>query len=184
MKIDGAGLFAGVLKHLLARGSDCPKVIATTHFHELFSTGALDPQELPITFVHMEIMFATRGGEIIDSDTTRVTKGELESLTFLYRAVNGLALDSHAARCAQLFGIPAHVVQRAQYVTELLSADELPKLLDEAISEEEQLEMDLASKICQRFLEWDLESQAALMGETRERLAQVLGRDIEQERDT
>jgi len=77
-----------------------------------------------------------------------------------------------------------HIIFSLAAGSELLSADELPKLLDEAISEEEQLEMDLASKICQRFLEWDLESQAALMGETRERLAQVLGRDIEQERDT
>jgi hypothetical protein len=33
------------------------------------------------------------------------------------RAVNGLSLESHAARCAQLFGAPDHVVQRAQYVT-------------------------------------------------------------------
>ena len=85
---DGAGLFAGVLKHLLARGSDCPKVITTTHFHELFSTGgALDPQnELPITFVHMEIMFATRSGEIIDgASSTTITKGE--NITYLYRLV-------------------------------------------------------------------------------------------------
>jgi len=32
----------------------------------------------------------------------------------------GLSLESHAARCAQLFGIPAHVAQRAQYVTYVL----------------------------------------------------------------
>jgi DNA mismatch repair protein MSH5 len=123
------------------------------------------------------------------------------------RAVNGLSLESHAARCAQLFGIPAHVVQRAQYVTyvpysrlkgsilflmmihsnlvllptrrELLSVHELPKLLDEAISEEEQLDMDLASAVCQRFLEWDLETQEASFGEVRARLAQVLGRDVD-----
>jgi DNA mismatch repair protein MSH5 len=123
------------------------------------------------------------------------------------RAVSGLSLESHAARCAQLFGVPAHVVQRAQYVTyvsydrlyrkyldedepvplilvfvaihrELLSLHELPKLLDEAISEEEQLDMDLASAVCQRFLEWDLETQEASLGEVRERLAQVLGRDV------
>ncbi|KAI0297721.1 hypothetical protein BC826DRAFT_1000939 [Russula brevipes] len=172
----GAGLFAGVLKHLLARGADCPKVIATTHFHELFTTGALAPQKLPITFIHMEIMFATRSGEIIDSCSSTVAKGE--TITFLYRAVNGLSLESHAARCAQLFGIPAHVVQRAQYVTELLSAHELPKLLDEAISEEEQLDMDLASAVCQRFLEWDLGTQEVSMGDTRAKLAQVLGRDM------
>lgn len=177
-EIDGAALFAGVLRHLLARGTDCSKVIATTHFHELFSTGALDPRELPITFIHMEIMFATPTGEIIDdASTTTITKGE--NITYLYRAVNGLSLESHAARCAQLFGVPPHVVQRAQYVTELLSVHELPKLLDEAISEEEQLDMDLASAVCQRFLEWDLETQEASFGEVRARLAQVLGRDVD-----
>lgn len=36
------------------------------------------------------------------------------------RAVDGLALESYAARCAELFGVPAHVVQRAQYVTFVL----------------------------------------------------------------
>jgi DNA mismatch repair protein MSH5 len=123
------------------------------------------------------------------------------------RAVNGLSLESHAARCAQLFGVPAHVVQRAQYVTyvlpkrikrisrwstqklslapdrDLLSAHELPKLLDEAISEEEQQDMDLASAVCQRFLEWDLETQEASIGEVRTRLAQVLGRSMDYSED-
>ncbi len=87
IRTDGAGLFAGILKHLLARGSDCPKVIATTHFHELFSTGALEPRELPITFIHMEIMFATRTGEIIDdASSTSITKGE--NITYLYRLLS------------------------------------------------------------------------------------------------
>jgi hypothetical protein len=62
---------------------------------------------------------------------------------------------------------------------ELLSVHELPKLLDEAISEEEQLDMDLASAVCQQFLEWDLETQEASFGEVRARLAQVLGRDVD-----
>jgi hypothetical protein len=62
---------------------------------------------------------------------------------------------------------------------ELLSVHELPKLLDEAISEEEQLDMDLASAVCQRFLEWDLETQEASFGEVRAKLAQVLGRDVD-----
>jgi len=51
--------------------------------------------------------------------------------------------------------------------------------LDEAISEEEQLDMDLASAACQRFLEWDLGTQEASSGEVRARLAQVLGRDVD-----
>ena len=57
--------------------------------------------------------------------------------------------------------------------------NELPKLLDETISEEEQLDMDFASAVCQRFLEWDLETEEASLGEVREKLAQVLGRDVD-----
>ena len=56
---------------------------------------------------------------------------------------------------------------------------ELPKLLDEAISEEDQLDMDLASAVCQRFLECDLKTQEASFGEVRARLAQVLGQDVD-----
>ena len=66
---------------------------------------------------------------------------------------------------------------------DLLSAHELPKLLDEAISEEEQQDMDLASAVCQRFLEWDLETQEASIGEVRTRLAQVLGRSMDYSED-
>ena len=66
--------------------------------------------------------------------------------------------------------IPIELARR-----ELLSVHELPKLLDEAISEEEQVDMDLASAVCQRFLEWDLETQEPSLG-VRARLAQVLGR--------
>jgi len=126
----------------------------------------------------MEVMFTTQAGEII-KDSSTSTKGE--SITYLYRAVDGLSLESYAARCAELFGVPAHVVQRAQYVTELLSVHELPKLLDEAISEEDQLDMDLASAVCQRFLEWDLGTQETSLEGVRAGLARVLGRSGEEE---
>jgi DNA mismatch repair protein MSH5 len=56
---------------------------------------------------------------------------------------------------------------------------ELPKLLEEAIPEEEQLDTDLASAVCQRFLDWDLETQEASIGEVRAKLAQALGRDVD-----
>jgi DNA mismatch repair protein MSH5 len=92
---DGAGLFAGVLKHLLSRGSDCPKVITTTHFHELFTIGALEPQTLPITFVHMEIMFATRGGEVIDGASASSTVTKSENITYLYRLVSCYSAPQH-----------------------------------------------------------------------------------------
>ena len=61
--------------------------------------------------------------------------------------------------------------------SELLSTHELPRLLDEAVSEEDQLDMDLASAVCQRFLEWNIETQEA---DVRAGLAQVLDRSYEE----
>ena len=71
MLLDGAGLFCGVIQHLLRFPNDdgihstgTPKVLAATHYHEVFTTGLLDVS-LPIRFVHMEAMLTSEGSEII-----------------------------------------------------------------------------------------------------------------------
>lgn len=144
---DGAGLFCGVLRSFLARGAACPKVLAATHFHDVFQRDLLDPA-LPIAFLHMQILLPSSDGEeasaleVHNSDEekdgedgdeqtrSRVRKGE--TITYLYRFGNscptlnnsdeerrvasGLSLESHAAQCAQMFGLPARIVQRARYV--------------------------------------------------------------------
>ncbi|KAF8073753.1 DNA mismatch repair protein MutS [Lyophyllum atratum] len=174
---DGAGLFCGVLKHLLARGADCPKVLAATHFHDVFRTDLLDPHHSPIAFCHMQVMFTASDGSLLqghdldsssadndinmETDTTeehhavrRVGVGE--KITYLYRVAEGLSLDSHAAKCAEIFGVPARLMQRAQYVSHLLSAHELGRLLDEAMTEKERVDLEDAEVVCRRFLAWDL----------------------------
>ena len=112
---------------------------------------------------------------------------------------NRMRHDARSYLASQLTSSSAHNTSRTSHTTgykdlntlelglsarrELLSVNELPKLLDEAISEEEQLDMDLASAVCQRFLEWDLETQEASLGQVRARLAQVLGRDVDRDVD-
>lgn len=66
--LDGAGLFCGVLNHLLRRGKDCPKVLVASHFHDVFRKELLDPHKLPITFVHMQVLFASSTGDVLDTD--------------------------------------------------------------------------------------------------------------------
>lgn len=97
---DGAGLFCGVLKHLLNRGANCPKVLAATHFHEVFSKKFLNPDSLPITFLHMEVLFTCNDGDLLNleelvTSDTHTGKGESretpcapllgERITYLYR---------------------------------------------------------------------------------------------------
>ncbi|KAJ3876937.1 DNA mismatch repair protein MutS [Lentinula edodes] len=193
---DGAGLLCGVIKHLLARKSNCPKILVATHFHDVFREEILDPKLIPISFLHMQVMFtAARDGSLLEpgspgnsltsrslSATLSATKptgsaatqeGSREEITYLYRVMEGLSIDSHAAKCAELFGIPPRLVQRAQYVSQLLSSYEIGRLLDERMSEKEVLELEEAEAICRRFLGWNLTVNNA---GAKKKLGEVLGR--------
>ncbi|KAF8627457.1 hypothetical protein AX17_006270 [Amanita inopinata Kibby_2008] len=183
---DGTGLFCGVLMHLLQRGVNCPKVIAATHFHDVFQHGLLDPCSVPIAFRHMQIMFTSSTGSVLTDDEMASNDGYFairpgEKITYLYRVAEGLSLESHAAKCAEIFGIPSRVVQRAQYVSRLISTHELGKLLDEGMTEKEQLDLEDAEDVCRRFLSWDLEDNRVLVkGGVKVKLAEVLGRNLDQ----
>jgi len=65
---DGAGLFCGVLNHLLNRGRECPKVLVASHFHAVFRKDLFDPHKFPISFVHMKVLFASNTGDVLDID--------------------------------------------------------------------------------------------------------------------
>lgn len=102
---DGAGLFCGVLRHLLKRGSTCPKTLIATHFHDVFNEELLDPEHIPVSFRHMQVMFTTSTGAIVESDSRDTTAisgspsistatyddlkstkiGPAEKITYLYR---------------------------------------------------------------------------------------------------
>ncbi|KAK0503937.1 DNA mismatch repair protein MutS [Armillaria luteobubalina] len=185
LSTDGAGLLCGVLKHLMDRGADCPKVLAATHFHDVFREELLDPDSTPITFLHMQVLFTSSTGTILEPrDSTPSANPEWdrssidrqvnygEKITYLYRVVEGLSLVSHAAKCAEIFGLPSRVVERAQYVSEMISNHELSRLLDEEMTEEERKELEDAEAVCRRFLAWDLENEH---GNVKKKLAEILG---------
>ncbi|KAH9932680.1 DNA mismatch repair protein MutS [Epithele typhae] len=165
---DGAGLLCGVLKHFLERGDECPKIIATTHFHDIVHPGLLDPCKLPIGFVHMQVLLAG------DTDMLETQRQETRTA----RVANGYSLHSHAITCAELFGVPKRVTARAKHVSELLDQHELGRLLDEEMTEEEHRGLAEAEEVCRQFLAWDGEAHVAGEGArtVREMLAEALGR--------
>uniref|UniRef100_A0A8H7Y3V9 DNA mismatch repair proteins mutS family domain-containing protein n=1 Tax=Psilocybe cubensis TaxID=181762 RepID=A0A8H7Y3V9_PSICU len=201
--LDGAGLFCGVLRHLLNRGSECPKVLVATHFHDVFNEELLNPERVPVSFRHMQVMFTSGTGMISEAHSlghspstsssapapSFTTFGDgkdpvpvrpSEKITYLYRVAEGLSLDSHAAKCAHIFGIPSRIVERAQYVTNLLTTHKLSLLLDEQMSSDERADLEDAEAICRRFLKWDLKSAEEYGdGEVKARLGKVLGRDTD-----
>ncbi|KAF9019023.1 hypothetical protein BDZ89DRAFT_1103526 [Hymenopellis radicata] len=191
LSTDGAGLLCGVLKHLLDRGPNCPKVVVATHFHDVFREELLDPESTPITFLHMQVMFTSSTGTILESgdstpaqfsysETSNMARqpNPTEKITYLYRVAEGLSLVSHAAKCAEIFGVPSRVVQRAQYVSEVIANHELGTLLDEEMTDDERHDLEDAEAVCRRFLAWNLEHED---GNVKKRLAQVLGRPMDDE---
>lgn len=152
----------------------------------MFNSGILDPSRVPISFRHMQVMFTSSNGSILDSDThasstTNKDKahklGPGEKITYLYRVGEGLSLESHAAKCAAMFGIPTRMVERAEYVSQLISAHELGRLLDEEMTVEERADLEDAEAVCRRFLEWNLSPEENEDVDVNARLTIVLGRN-------
>ncbi|KAL7750957.1 hypothetical protein RI367_003537 [Sorochytrium milnesiophthora] len=81
---DGVGMFVGVVNHFLRKRQECPRVLATTHFHEP-------------SYLTMQVY----------------CDGDVNDLTFLYRVAPGRAEQSLGAFCALTAGIPDDVVKRA-----------------------------------------------------------------------
>ncbi|KAJ5091752.1 DNA mismatch repair protein MutS core [Penicillium alfredii] len=82
---DGIGLACGILEHLLSY-DDAPKVIAATHFHEIFEHGFLMPRPR-LHLGHMEVQVCEQSQEVEDQ------------ITYLYKCVSACSrLESNVDR--------------------------------------------------------------------------------------
>ncbi|CAE6481023.1 unnamed protein product [Rhizoctonia solani] len=164
LSTDGAGLFAGVINQLLKRGNDCPKVFASTHFHELFTRGLILP-ELPISYAYMKVL--------LNSNVAQEGQRKAE-ITYLFKVTPGLCLDSYAAQCATMYGINKRIVERARLVSTILSQNEIGVLLDEDMPQEQMEELEVQATICQRFASWEMSVDDGIG--VKDRLREVLGK--------
>ncbi|KAI9058149.1 hypothetical protein FKP32DRAFT_1582301 [Trametes sanguinea] len=189
LSADGAGLFCGVLRYFLASDDRCPKVVATTHFHEVFHDDLLNPYKLPITCLHMQVLLASNLHEQVvptdgtaladeDEDENCAILARGDKITYLYKVASGYSLHSHAITCAELFGVPRRVTRRASHVSQLLARHEVCHLLDEDMSEAERHSLEEAEEVCRRFLAWDLSSETQGRDKpVRDALTRILARN-------
>ncbi|CAG8445606.1 11405_t:CDS:10, partial [Scutellospora calospora] len=119
-------------------GRDCPKVIAATHFHEIFENNLLS-QSLPISLTTMEIM----------------NDDEDEELTFLYRLIPGRSTSSWGTFCATLAGVSPHIVKRAIHLSHLFSRYE--SIPPPFVDDRERRLYATCEQVARKFLELDLE---------------------------
>ncbi|KAF1817124.1 hypothetical protein P152DRAFT_486517 [Eremomyces bilateralis CBS 781.70] len=140
---DGAGLAAGVLEYFLSLEHEAPKVIASTHFHEIFENGFLNPGP-SLAFAFMELR--------IDDEADEPS----EQVTYLYNLREGRTMSSLGTMCARLNGVPEEVVQRAEELILLESRGEDLVAACTQISGRDVRDLEMAEEVTRHALviEW------------------------------
>ncbi|EPE04691.1 dna mismatch repair protein [Ophiostoma piceae UAMH 11346] len=106
---DGAALFEALLNHFLDLGRDeAPKVLAATHFHEIFDGGGFEKHPC-LGLSHMSVD--------INPDASRPE----EKVKFLHVLRDGRSTESFGCNCAAMNGVAPSVVERASQLSRLLA---------------------------------------------------------------
>ena len=148
---DGAGLAAGTFLHLLNLGVDCPKVLAATHFHEIFELGLFDDNPR-ISFAHMEV-------HVDQKDQLRPGDHSSE-VTYLYQLCEGRSTMSYGTQCAAMNGIPSQIVARAADLADHMRRGEDLVAICSNLSTHEEEELADAEAVSRVFLAQDFDKSA------------------------
>ncbi|XP_030852614.1 mutS protein homolog 5-like [Strongylocentrotus purpuratus] len=133
--VDGLSLLVACIKHWEGRGSDCPNLMVSTHFHAIVREGLL-PASKQLSYKTMEVL--ENDGELV----------------FLYELTDGHANYSHASHIALTAGLPEELVKRGTKVSKLLRENQPILRVDSSSSE---TQFDRYKEILAKFLDLDLD---------------------------
>ncbi|QKX55952.1 uncharacterized protein TRUGW13939_03051 [Talaromyces rugulosus] len=140
---DGAGLACGIFEYLLSLDEKRPKILAATHYHEIFENGFL-PIRRSLSFGHMEVR--------VDESSQNTS----EHLTYLYNVKQGRSNQSFGTFCAAMNGIDLVIVSRADELASLSSRGENLVMACARLSKKEEDILEEAESAARNFLELDL----------------------------
>lgn len=141
---DGSGLMTALVDHFTILGSQTPKVLITTHCHELFEGGYFrDRPGLKLT--HMDVCLDLQAARMEDQ------------VVFLYRLLPGRSTSSFGSRCAALNGVDSAVVERAEAIVLLLARKEDLGAACANLDAGEEALLKEVEKVARGFLQLPLE---------------------------
>lgn len=162
---DGAGLLSALLDYYLSLGPKCPRLLAATHFHEVFECGYLENHN-GLRIAHMNIRMDWNASLVDDQ------------VTFLFNLEYGHSTSSFGGRCAALNGVPSAVVERAENISKLLARSEDLSAVCARLSRAEEVQLGKAEMTARLFLSETFgdQDEANLNGEehTRGSIIEVL----------
>lgn len=146
--VDGPALFGAVMVEM-SKKSNCPRILACTHYRELFTPSVLSPSIEGVAFYKTEIIFE-------GSTLEHVRDMSKSTISFLYKITEGIAESSLGIFCAQQCGIRKEILERGQKIAEIMSngKDIVEKSTD--ILPEDLLKLARDQEIVKSFVCWDL----------------------------
>lgn len=136
----GSALFAAYLDYFLDLGAERPKVLAGTHFHEVFENGLLTAGQ-EVAFAHMDTRLDARARDVEDQ------------VTFLYRLLPGRGPSSLGVMCAAMSDVPGEVIERAEAIVALRDRNEDLVTACLELTEGDREGLRHAELVARRFLE-------------------------------
>lgn len=143
--LDGAGLVTAVLDHFTSLGPERPKVLAATHFHEIFESQFL-VEGSALAFGHMDVRVD------FDAPTTE------DQVTYLFQLAPGRSISSFGSRCAAMNGIDQAVVERAESIMLMLVRNEDLEVVCSRLSDAETRRLAEAEAVARNFLQQDIKA--------------------------
>lgn len=111
--LDGASLLCGIVRYLIKRGEDCPKVFISTHFHNVLKPPFLQPKMFIPCLMNVKFVHIERNSNIDDDNQKN------DAIVFLYQLIKGdigKEASSLGLHCARKAGLPDDIVDRAEVI--------------------------------------------------------------------
>lgn len=144
--MDGAGLVTALLDHFLNLGDETPKVLAATHFHEIFEHDFLRDFDR-LALAHLDVRIDL---EAENSD---------DQVTYLFKLALGRSASSFGGRCAAMNGVDEAIVRRADAIALLWARGEDLRTACARLTEQETAKLGEAEIVARDFLEMDFSAQ-------------------------
>ncbi|CDO93269.1 unnamed protein product [Kluyveromyces dobzhanskii CBS 2104] len=150
--IDGPSLFGAIIKEFSVHPS-CPRVIACTHYQEVFSPNILTSEIPGVMFYKTEILLQPANRKTAECSVN-------DDITFLYKLSSGIATNSFGVFCARNCGIKEEIVNRAQELTNLIADGFDVGKSCSNLSTDEMNQFKTNQEIVKEFVAWNLDFES------------------------
>lgn len=160
--LDGPSLFGSIMLNM-SKSEKCPRIIACTHFHELFNENVLTEHIKGIKHYCTDILISQKYNLL---ETAHVGEDhESEGITFLFKVKEGISKQSFGIYCAKVCGLSRDIVERAEELSRMINRGDDVVQQCGNLTEKEMREFQKNQEIVKKFLSWDLDLETTTTSE-------------------